>query len=109
MPRGRPTKLEAAAGRAREAAKLLAGEERRIRFLRSTFVPDDELCFLLFEAESQALVAQAAERAAIEYERILEAVEVSVQTEQVRLAAEAIGEATRRATLANDRIVEAVQ
>lgn len=75
MPRGHPRELEAAAGRAREAAELLAGEGRRIRFLRSTFVPDDELCFLIFEADSQALVAQAAARAAIEYERILEAVE----------------------------------
>jgi hypothetical protein len=75
MPRGRPRQLEAAVGRAREAAELLAGEGQRIRFLRATFVPDDELCFLIFEAESQALVTQAATRGAIEYERILETVE----------------------------------
>ncbi|HEX4929894.1 MAG TPA: nickel-binding protein [Gaiellaceae bacterium] len=75
VPRGRPKELEAAAGRAREAAARLTEEGLRIRFLRSTFVPDDELCFLIFEAESRALVAEAASRAAIEYERILEAIE----------------------------------
>ncbi len=75
ISRSRPGDVAAATGRAREAAELLAGEGRRIRFLRSTFVPDDELCFLLFEAESEAVVVQAAARAAIEYERVLEAVE----------------------------------
>ena len=75
VPRGRPRELEAAAGRARDAASRLTREGRRIRFLRSTFVPDDELCFLIFEADSRALVAEVAARAAIEYERILEAIE----------------------------------
>lgn len=75
VPRGREGELEAAAGRACDAATRLTEEGRQIRFLRSTFVPDDELCFLIFEAESQALVAEAAARAEIEYERIVEAVE----------------------------------
>ena len=75
VPRGRDAELAATAGRARDAALRLAAEGRRIRFLRSTFLPTDELCFLVFEAESPSVVGEATERAAIEFERIIEAVE----------------------------------
>lgn len=75
VPRARAEELAAATARAREATRTLAKEGRRIRFLRSTFLPEDELCFFVFEAESPALVGEAAERAAIEFERIVEAVE----------------------------------
>jgi hypothetical protein len=61
--------------RAREAAERLTVEGRRIRFVRSTFVPSDEFCFLTFEAESAAVVGEMAERAEIEFERIVEAIE----------------------------------
>lgn len=67
--------LAATAERAREAALELAAEGRGIRFLRFTFLPTDELCFLVFEADSPAVVGEATERAALEVERIIEAVE----------------------------------
>jgi hypothetical protein len=74
VPRGRGAEV-ATARRAREAARALAAAGRQIRFLRSTFLPSDELCFLVFEAESKTVVSEAAARAAIEFERIIDAVE----------------------------------
>jgi hypothetical protein len=67
--------LARAVSRAREAAALLTVEGRRIRFVRSTFVPADELCLLAFEAESASIVGEVAERAEIEFERILAVIE----------------------------------
>jgi hypothetical protein len=68
-------KLDDAAVRAREAAVALSAEGRRIRFVRSTFLPVDEVGFLVFEAESAEVVGEVTTRAAIEFERIIEAVE----------------------------------
>jgi len=68
-------KLDDAAERARVAAVALAAEGRWIRFVRSTFLPTDEVGFLVFEADSAALVGELTERAAIDFERIIEAVE----------------------------------
>ena len=75
VPRAHGSELAATTERAREAALSLAAQGRRIRFLRSTFLPTDELCFLVFEAESQSVVDEATELAAIEFERIVEAIE----------------------------------
>lgn len=75
VPRTQAGDLAAAASRARAAARSLAGEGRRIRFVRATFVPADEVWLLAFDADSPALVAEATARAEIAYDRILEAVE----------------------------------
>jgi hypothetical protein len=71
-----PGKLADAAERAREAAAALSAEGRRIRFVRSTFLPTDEVGFLFFDAEVADVVSELAARAGITYERIVEAVEV---------------------------------
>jgi hypothetical protein len=63
-----------AADRVRASAERL-GERRRIRYLHSTLVPEDEAAFCVFEAESQQLVEEAYARAEVTFERIRAAVE----------------------------------
>ena len=82
VPRAGGPEVAATAERAREAALALAAEGLGIRFLRSTFLPTDELCFFVFEADSQALVDQVTERAEIEVERVVEALEGREQREE---------------------------
>ena len=69
------------AARAREAALALTAEGVRVRYLRSTFVPSDELCLHLFEADSADRVGEAIRRADIEPERVVEAVTVACNDE----------------------------
>jgi hypothetical protein len=64
-----------AAERVRVSAERLAGDGRRIRYLHSTLVPEDEAAFCVFEAESQHLVEEAYARADVRFERIRAAVE----------------------------------
>jgi Protein of unknown function (DUF4242) len=62
--------VERGATRARLAAEALTREGTQVRYLRSIFVPEDETCFYLYEAPSLEAVREAAERAAIPYDRI---------------------------------------
>lgn len=57
--------------RAREAAEASAD----VHFVRSIFVPDDEMCFLVFEADSSAAVARLAAQAALPIDRVVHAQE----------------------------------
>jgi hypothetical protein len=41
-----------------------------VRYLRSIFVPEDEICFLLYEAGSADAVREAALRARLPVERV---------------------------------------
>jgi hypothetical protein len=63
------------AQRARAAAKELAEHGTRIRFVRSIYVPNDEICFLVFDAISADAVEDACKRAGLRFERVVEAVE----------------------------------
>jgi hypothetical protein len=45
------------------AAEAITREGRRVRFLRSIHVPEDETCFHLFEGESADVVCEAGRRA----------------------------------------------
>jgi hypothetical protein len=60
--------------RARAASAELTREGTPVRFLRSIFVPEDETCLFLFEAESVDVVREVARRAALSYEHIAETV-----------------------------------
>jgi hypothetical protein len=75
VPRARTDELAEAAARARDTALRREADGRRNRFVRSTFVPSDEIGVLVFEAESADAVGEVARRAAITYERIVEAIE----------------------------------
>lgn len=72
--------LEAAAERARSAADAMTREGLHVQWLRTIFVPEDETCFLLYEAVSADLVRQAAETAGIPHPRVLEATEPDLQS-----------------------------
>lgn len=74
VSRGDVAAVERGAERARLAAEALTGEGTPVRYLRSIFVPDDETCFLLYEADSVEAVREAALRAGLPFERVAEAV-----------------------------------
>jgi Protein of unknown function (DUF4242) len=60
---------------ARSAARLAAAVGQSVRYLRTTFLPDDETVFHLFEAPSSAAVMDAALVASLPVDRITEAVD----------------------------------
>ena len=66
--------VDRGADRARLAAEALSREGTPVRYLRSIFVPEDETCLYLYEAASADTVRIAAERAALPFERVAEAV-----------------------------------
>lgn len=55
---------------AERAGADLTREGRAVRYLRSIFVPEDETCFLLYEADSADLVTEAVARAGLRLEHI---------------------------------------
>ena len=75
VARSRPRGARAAARNARAAADELLREGTLVRYVRMTFLPDDETCFHIFEASSQEAVAEACQRAGIPSGRIIRAVE----------------------------------
>jgi hypothetical protein len=75
LARPRASLLRAHEGRAHAAANELSREGIPIRFVRSIFVPADEICFYVFEAVSAEAVGTACERAALRFERVVEAVD----------------------------------
>jgi len=66
--------VDSGARRARLAAEALTRSGTTVRYLRSIFVPEDETCFLLFEAASANEVRDAARSAELPFQRISEAV-----------------------------------
>ena len=69
------------AERARVAAAELTREGTPVRFLRSIFVPEDETCFFLFEADTADVVREAVHRASLSLEHIAETVSGNEATE----------------------------
>jgi hypothetical protein len=61
--------------RAREAARELTRRGTPVRFVRSIFVPWDEICFFVFDAVSADAVETACARASLRVERVVEAIE----------------------------------
>jgi hypothetical protein len=65
--------LAAAQKAAIETGKRLTAAGKRVRYIRSTFVPSEAHCMCLFEASNPELVKQLNEEAKIPYTRIVEA------------------------------------
>jgi Nickel responsive protein SCO4226-like len=73
LPAAGPAALTVAGERARSAVEDLAREGVTVRWIRSVYVAEDDTCLLVFEAPSPEAVGEASRRAALEYERIVEA------------------------------------
>jgi Protein of unknown function (DUF4242) len=67
-----PTALANTAQRAQRAASRLTADGTPVRFVRSIFVPSDETCLFLYEAESMDAVRVAAHRAGLSYDHLAE-------------------------------------
>jgi hypothetical protein len=91
LPRRDEAALADAAKRARAASEQVASEGTSVRYLRTIFVPEDEICFHVYEAETPDAVSDASARAQIAYERIMRAVSVDRGD-----ACRSIGERTER-------------
>lgn len=74
LARGSAGERTARERRARSSADELTRDGTRVRFERSTHVPEDELCFFTFEAPSGRVAALVAQRAGLEPLRVVEAV-----------------------------------
>lgn len=75
LPRSSGDEARVAGQRARAAAEELSREGVPIRCLRTTFLPDDETCFHLFEAPTAAAVEEVVRRATLGRARIVPAIE----------------------------------
>ena len=74
LARGLLHEREARERRARSAAEELTQGATRVRFDRSIHIPEDEICFYVFDAPSARHAAHAAERAGLDPIRIVEAI-----------------------------------
>jgi hypothetical protein len=77
LPRSRAHEARATGCRASAAAEELSREGVPIRYVRTTFLPDDETCFHLFEAASAEVVEEVSRRAELGRARVVPAIEAS--------------------------------
>ena len=74
LARGSAGERTARERRARSAAEELTRERTRVRFERSIHVPEDEICFFVFDAPSAREAARVAQRAGLDPVRVVEAI-----------------------------------
>ncbi len=74
LARGRQAERAARELRARSAAEELTRGTRRVPFDRAIHVPEDELCFFVFDAPSGRDAALTAQLAELDPIRVVEAV-----------------------------------
>jgi hypothetical protein len=79
LARGHAGERAARELRARSAAQEL--KRQRVRFERSIYVPEDEICFFVFDAPSGREAALAAQRAGLDPIRVVEAVSSAKEEE----------------------------
>lgn len=82
LGRGQAEERAARECRARSAAEELARQSTRIRFDRCIHIPEDEICFFVFEADSARDAALAAQRAGLDPFRVVEAVSSANKQEE---------------------------
>jgi hypothetical protein len=74
LARSQPSERAARERRARSAAEELTKGRIRVGFDRSIYVPEDEICFFVFDAPSRPEAALAGQRAELDPIRVVEAV-----------------------------------
>ncbi len=74
LPRRGAGERAARERRARSAAEELTQGRASVRFERSIHLPEDEICFYVFDAPSARDAADAAQRAGLDPIRVVEAV-----------------------------------
>jgi hypothetical protein len=75
VPQSQAAEIRITARRARAIANALSREGNVVRYVRTTFLPEDEMCFHVFEAASEDAVSEVCRRAGIGSTRIVPAVE----------------------------------
>jgi hypothetical protein len=84
LARGRAGERAARERRARSAAEELTHGRRRIRLDRAISVPEDEICFFVFDAPSGRDAAFAAEHAELDSIRVVEVVSSRIPSKRFR-------------------------
>jgi len=74
LARGQAGERAARERRARSAAEELTREKTPVHFEQSIHLPEDEICFVVFEAPPSRDAALAAQRARLDPIRVVEAV-----------------------------------
>jgi hypothetical protein len=86
MPRRQARDARAAGQRACIAAAELSDEGVAVRYVRTTFLPDDETCFHVFVADSAEAVEAVALHAKLGRARVVRAVETDQNASSFRAA-----------------------
>ena len=73
LPGFPPENLPAAAAAAKQKSAEMSDEGTDVRYVRSTYIPEGEKCYCLFEGPSREAVEEVQKRANLPYERIHEA------------------------------------
>lgn len=76
LPGITPEALREAAQSAKRTAIEFSARGTPVTYLRSTFVPEGERCYCLFESESEAIVREVQEVAQVPFDRILPAAQI---------------------------------
>jgi hypothetical protein len=74
LARGLPGEHASREQRARSAAEQLTRERTAVRFDHSIYLPEDEICFYVFDASNGPDAALTAQRAGLDPVRVVEAV-----------------------------------
>jgi Protein of unknown function (DUF4242) len=73
LPAPSEPELKRLNARIRAAVDELASGGTALRYVETIVVPEDEMCLLVYEADTPELVRAASERAGIPCERVMEA------------------------------------
>jgi len=69
--------LAAAQKSAIETGKQMTAQGKKVRYIRSTFVPGEARCMCLFEAPNPEIVKELNEKAKIPFSRVVEAMDLT--------------------------------